>query len=113
MDIECISALWYGSKLLVAREWYVTSEQESFLLAHVFDCLVTREWQYWKSLEGCSLVGESVSMDMWFEVPKPTVGTVSLPAACESGYRTLSYFFSTVSVCVLPCFLTCDNGLSF
>jgi hypothetical protein len=70
---------------------------------------------------GCGLVGVGVSLWEWvgpfwrncalwrsgagFEVSEAQAklsGSLSLPAACGSRFRTLSYFSSTVSACMLP-----------
>ena len=61
----------------------------------------------WEELGGVALLEEmhhwdSCSFDIFKVQARPSV---SLPAACISESRTLSYLSSTMSACVLPCFL--------
>jgi hypothetical protein len=69
------------------------------------------------ALGGCGLVGGHMSWgggvgELWgkgwalrFQKFKPGLEThCSLPDACGPRCRTLSYFFSTMSACVPPCF---------
>lgn len=54
--------------------------------AHRFECLVTREWNYLKELEGMALLEEVChsGQALRFQKPKPNPVLLSLPAAYSS-----------------------------
>lgn len=59
---------------------------------HVFKCLVTRELNYLKELEGLSTIAilEEVSLAVSFEVSKVHARPSLSPPLCRSGCKALS-----------------------
>ena len=59
------------------------------------------------TIRRCGLVERSVSQGVGFEVSAQAKfsGSLAIPAAHQSRYRTLNYFSGTMSACVQPYFL--------
>jgi hypothetical protein len=80
------------------------SYQGVVLLGRVYELLL------WNS---CGLLEKlcHLRLAMGFKKSKPGPESLSCPA-CGSRHRTLSYFPSTMSACMLPNSPPCENGLN-
>ena len=85
--------------------------------AHIFECLVIREWYYLRGIRRCGLVEGSVSLGVDFGISKaqasPNGSFFLLPLNPDAEFSAASPAPCVTTACTtLPTMMTTDKGLN-